>query len=550
MKQFCLLISLSCCAILFAQKKTSNPTQTVNQKPKLVVGIVVDQMRWDYLFRFKQIFKANGGFNRLMSEGFNCNNTFIPYTPTVTAAGHTCVYTGSVPGIHGITGNAWYDKDLGRNIYCSEDKTVEGVGGKDEVIGQMSPRNMQTTTITDELRINSNFKSKVIGVALKDRGSILPAGHSANAAYWYDGKSGNFITSTYYMKSLPTWVNNFNNRKLVDSLYSLGWNTLLPKEQYLTLATADEKEYEAKPFGKDQVAFPYDFKKFIGKDFSKISTTPHGNTLTTEMAKAALLAEQMGKDNITDFLAISYSSPDYIGHSFGPNSWEIVDNYARLDEELGNLLDFLDKEVGKGQYTVFLTADHAVAHVAGFMKENKLPAGTIDEEAGIKNVNKKLKEVFGADSLILSTYNYQLTLNHTSIKRNNIEKEDLVAWIIDYFSKVEGVARVFELDELMETPLNSTLKERIANGYFPSRSGDIQVIYKPGYMDGKSTGTTHGLWNPYDSHIPLLWYGWGIKKGSSHKEVYMTDIAATLAALLKIQMPNGCVGKVIEEVMK
>ncbi len=536
--------------LVIAQNKTAvKPTNAAN-KPKLVVGIVIDQMRWDYLFRFKNIFKANGGFNRLMNEGFNCNNTFIPYTPTVTAAGHTCVYTGSVPGIHGITGNAWYDKDLGRNVYCSEDKSVVGVGGKDEVIGQMSPKNMLTTTITDELRMSSNFASKVIGIALKDRGSILPAGHSANAAYWYDGKSGNFITSTYYMKSLPTWVNNFNDRKLVDSLYKLNWSTSLPKEQYLALATDDQKDYEAKPFGKEQLGFPYDFSKFIGKDFSKISTTPYGNTLTTEMAKAALLAEKLGKRNETDFLAISYSSPDYIGHSFGPNSWEIVDNYARLDAELGNFFNFLDKEIGKGQYTVFLTADHAVAHVAGFMKENKLPAGTIDEEAGVKNVNKKLKEVFGADSLILSNYNYQLTLNKASIKRNDIDKEKLVEWIIDHFSKVEGIARVFEVDELMETPLNSTLKERLANGYYPSRSGDIQLIFKPGYMDGKNTGTTHGLWNPYDSHIPLLWYGWGVKKGSSHKEVYMTDIAPTLAALLKIQMPNGCVGKVIEEVLK
>ena len=550
MKKLMLCLFLGSSFVVIAQNKTAvKPTNAAN-KPKLVVGIVIDQMRWDYLFRFKNIFKANGGFNRLMNEGFNCNNTFIPYTPTVTAAGHTCVYTGSVPGIHGITGNAWYDKDLGRNVYCSEDKSVVGVGGKDEVIGQMSPKNMLTTTITDELRMSSNFASKVIGIALKDRGSILPAGHSANAAYWYDGKSGNFITSTYYMKSLPTWVNNFNDRKLVDSLYKLNWSTSLSKEQYLALATDDQKDYEAKPFGKEQLGFPYDFSKFIGKDFSKISTTPYGNTLTTEMAKAALLAEKLGKRNETDFLAISYSSPDYIGHSFGPNSWEIVDNYARLDVELGNFFDFLDKEVGKGQYTIFLTADHAVAHVAGFMKENKLPAGTIDEEAGVKNVNKKLKEVFGADSLILSNYNYQLTLNKPSIKRNEIDREKLVEWIIEHFSKVEGIARVFEVDELMETPLNHTIKERIANGYYPSRSGDIQLIFKPGYMDGKSTGTTHGLWNPYDSHIPLVWYGWGIKKGSSHKEVYMTDIAPTLAALLKIQMPNGCVGKVIDEVLK
>lgn len=531
-----------------AQNKAVKPA-AAPAKPKLVVGIVIDQMRWDYLYRFNDLFKANGGFKRLMEQGFNCNNTFIPYTPTVTACGHTCVYTGSVPGIHGITGNNWWDKTLNRTVYCSEDKSVQGVGGKDEVIGQMSPKNMLTTTITDELRLATNFQSKVIGVALKDRGAILPAGHSANAAYWYDGKSGNFITSTYYANSLPAWVNNFNNRKLVDSLYKLNWNTALPKETYLKYATEDVKDYESKPFGKDQIAFPYNLAKFAGNDYTKISTTPYGNTLTTEMAKAALIAEQLGKGATTDFLAVSYSSPDYIGHSFGPNSWEMVDDYVRLDAELGNLFDFLDKQIGKGSYTVFLTADHAVAHVPGFMKEHKLPGGTIDDEAGMKELNKKLKENFGADSLILATHNYQLTLNHASIKRNSIDKDKLVQWIIGYYEKIEGVSRVFEIEELMEQPINKTIREMLANGYYPSRSGDIQLIFKPGYIDGKNTGTTHGLWNPYDSHIPLLFYGWGIKKGSTHKETYMTDISATIAALLKIQMPNGSVGKVIEEVL-
>jgi predicted AlkP superfamily pyrophosphatase or phosphodiesterase len=524
--------------------------QAASAKPKLVVGIVIDQMRWDYLYRFNKLYKENGGFKRLMGQGFSCDNTLIPYTPTVTAVGHTCVYTGSVPGINGIVGNNWWDKTLNRTVYCSEDKTVQGVCSKDEVTGQMSPKNMLTTTITDELRLSSNFKSKTIGIALKDRGAILPAGHSANAAYWYDGKSGNFITSTYYMNALPAWVNAFNNRKLVDSLYKLNWNPILSKDQYLEYSTDDVKDYEAKPFGKDQLGFPYNLAKFAGNDFTKISTTPYGNTLTTEMAKATLVAEKLGKGNYTDFLTVSYSSTDYIGHSFGPNSWEMVDDYVRLDTELGNLLDFLDKEVGKGAYTVFLTADHAVAHIPAFLKENKIPGGSIDDEALVKDANKKLKEAFGADSLILASHNYQLILNKASIKRNSLDKEKITDWIIDYFSKVEGISRVFELDELMETTINSTIKDMLANGYYPSRSGDIQIIFKPGYIDGKGTGTTHGLWNPYDSHIPLLWYGCGIKQGHTHRNTYMTDIAATVAALLKIQMPNGCIGKVIEEVLK
>jgi predicted AlkP superfamily pyrophosphatase or phosphodiesterase len=536
--------------IAIAQKNVSPAAEQAVQRPKLVVGIVIDQMRWDYLYRFNPLFKANGGFKRMMGDGFSCDNTLIPYTPTVTACGHTCVYTGSVPAVHGITGNSWWDNQLMRAVYCSEDKTVIGVGGKSDEEGQMSPRNMLTTTVCDELRLATNFKSKVIGVALKDRGSILPAGHSANGAYWYEGKSGNFITSTYYMNDLPDWVKQFNSRKLVDSLYKLNWNTILPKETYLQYATADVKEYEGKPFGKDATGFPYDLSKYAGKDYSKISSTPYGNTLTAEMAKAAVVAEKLGKGEATDFLAVSFSSTDYIGHSFGPNSWEQVDDYVRLDEELGKLLAFLDEKVGKNQYTVFLTADHAVAHVPGFMKENKLPGGVIDDAGMMKEMNAKLKEKFGVENTIVSMFNYQVYLNHPRIDSAKADEAGIRNWIIQYVKKNEAVANAFATAEIMTTPINKTLREMLANGYNPRRSGDIQIILKPGYIEGGTTGTTHGLWYPYDAHIPLLWYGWGIKKGRTSHETYMTDIAPTVASLLRIQMPSGTVGKVIEEVMK
>lgn len=534
----------------FSQKNSQTGESGTVSRPKLVVGIVIDQMRWDYLYRFKPLFRPNGGFSRMMGEGFSCENTLIPYTPTVTACGHTCIYTGSVPSIHGITGNAWWDNQLMRSVYCSEDKTVKGVGGKTEEDGQMSPRNMLTTTICDELRLATNFKSKVIGVALKDRGSILPAGHSANAAYWYEGKSGNFITSTYYMQELPDWVNAFNNRKLADSLYKIGWNTFLPREVYKDYATEDMKSYEGKPFGREAAGFPYDLTAFIGNDFSKISSTPYGNTLTAEMAKAAVIAEKMGKGTNTDFLAVSFSSPDYIGHSFGPNSWEMVDDYVRLDEELGKFFTFLDATIGRGNYTSFLTADHAVAHIPGFMKENKLPGGLVDDANMQKEMNAQLKEKFGIDNIIVSMMNYQVYLNHPKLEAAKQNDEPIKNWIINYVMKKDAVANAFPTASILTTPLNKTLREMLANGYNPNRSGDIQIILKPGYIDGGATGTTHGLWYPYDAHIPLLWYGWGIKKGKTNKETYMTDIAPTLAALLHIQMPSGSVGTVINDVIK
>ncbi len=519
------------------------------QRPKLVVGIVIDQMRWDYLYRFNSLFAANGGFKRMMGEGFTSNNTLIPYAPTVTACGHTCVYTGSVPAIHGITGNAWWDNQLMRTVYCSEDKTVSTIGSTTDA-GQMSPKNMLTTTICDELRLATNFKSKVIGIAIKDRGSILPAGHSANAAYWYDSKTGDFITSSYYMKELPAWVNQFNKRKIVDSFYQIGWKTVLNKSVYTDYATEDIKAYEATPFGKEMNAFPYDLSKFKGKDYGKISTTPFGNSLTVEMAKAAIISEKLGKGDVTDFLAVSFSSPDYIGHSYGPNSWEMVDDYVRLDTELGNLLSFLDASVGKNQYTIFLTADHAVAHVPGFMKENKLPGGIFDDNTTRKELNDQIKDKFGVNLAIESFFNYQVTLNHIKIDSAKADIDVIKKLIISGLLKKEAVANAVETSKIMESTLNKTQREMFANGYYPNRCGDIQIILKPGFIEGGSTGTTHGLWAPYDAHIPLLFYGWGIKKGSTNKENYMTDIAPTIAALLHIQMPSGSVGKVIDEAFK
>lgn len=515
------------------------------ERPKLIVGIVVDQMRWDYLYRFSERYTA-GGFKRMLNRGFSCENTFIPYVPTITACGHSSIYSGSVPAISGISGNFWWDKEQMRSVYCTEDTSVNTVGSS-STLGKMSPKNMLVTTICDELRLATNFRSKVVGIAIKDRGGILPAGHSANAAYWFDNTTGDWITSTYYMKELPAWVNDFNKQKLVDKYFQQGWNLLYPANTYIQ-STADEKKYEGKPLGDK---FPYDLKKFIGKSYGTLPVTPYGNTFTAEFAKAAITAEKLGADDITDFLAISFSPPDYIGHTFGPNSIEAEDGFLRLDKELAGLFDFLDTKVGKDQYTVFLSADHGAAQVPEFMQENKLPAGRVYMSTVTEKLNKALKEKYNIGNIIVSNENYQLHLNHPKLDSAKANKKEIIQWIVDRLSVEPGVFRAFPLDDLNSVPLPGRLREMMNNGYNPRRNGDIQVMLFPHYIDAYSgTGTTHGLWNPYDSHIPLLWYGWGIKQGKTNRETYMTDIAPTLAAMLRIQMPSGCIGHPIGEVMK
>lgn len=534
--------------ILICLAMTSAFTQSI-KRPKLIVGIVIDQMRYDYLYKYYDRYDDKGGFKTLLNGGFSCENTFIPYIPTVTACGHSCIYTGSVPAINGITGNIWWDNDLKRSVYCTEDSTVHTIG-TNTAAGLQSPRNLLTNTIGDELKLATNFKSKVIGVALKDRGSILPAGHTGDAAYWYDGSAGKWITSDYYMKTLPDWVVAFNEKKLIDDYYKKGWQTLYPPDSY-SESTKDINAYEAKPLGSNSKGFPYDLAAFAGKNYSTVLSTPFGNILTAEFAKQAVISENLGNDDITDLLAVSFSSPDYIGHAFGPNSIEVEDNYLRLDKDLGDFIRFLDDRVGKNEYLLFLSADHGVAHVPAFASEHHIPSGTLDVGSIKERLNNDLNEKMGKNNLILSIANYQINLNSDAIKFDDNKMAEVKKLIIDYLSKEPGIERVIDLENLGGATLNEKVKMMISNGYNPHRSGQLQIILQPQWMENYgNTGTTHGNWNPYDSHIPLLWYGWGIGKGQSNREVYMTDIAPTIAGLLHIQMPNGSVGHVISEVAK
>ncbi len=538
---------LLCVFSLCMMGVASAQTQTT-AKPKLVVGIVIDQMRWDYLYRFNDLYVANG-LKRLLNKGFSCENTLIPYVPTYTAVGHTCVYTGSVPAYTGIVGNNWFDKTTNTNVYCTDDSTVNPVGSNTKG-GKMSPENLWVTTITDELRLSNNFKSKVIGIAMKDRGAILPAGHSANAAYWYDDKSGKWISSTYYMQQLPDWVSQFNAKDVAGNYMKQDWNTLLPINKY-DLSSADDEPYENAIKGEKTVTFPHRLSTIGDADkYESFKTTPFANSFTFDFAKSAIENEALGKNTVPDFLTVSISSTDYIGHSFGPNSVEIEDTYLRLDNDIADFLQYLDTKVGKGNYLVFLTADHGVAHIPAFLAEHKIPGGVFNEGEVSRELNKMIEDEFGMKNVVQSLQNYQVYLNADEISKQGKDLSAVKKSVIRFLAAKPFIIHVFDTRELASTTMPEPQKTMMGNGFNPKRSGDIQFTFKPGYFDGGKKGTTHGLWNPYDAHIPLLWYGWNIKPGKTNRETYMTDIAATVAALLQIQMPSGCVGKVITELTK
>lgn len=512
------------------------------ERPKLVVGIVVDQMRWDYLYRYQKRY-TDGGFKRLLGEGFSCENTMIPYVPSVTAIGHTCIYTGSVPSIHGIAGNNFV-KD-GKKVYCTDDDSVKPVGTTSEA-ALMSPRNLWVSTIGDEMKIASNGRAKVVGVALKDRASILPAGHNPNGAFWFDDQTGCFITSSYYMDRLPKWVEAFNDKRLPEQYLSQKWNTLYPKNTY-TESTTDENEYENGIREGVKATLPLNLPELYKKyGYGIIRNTPFGNSLTLDMAKAAIDGEQLGADDETDLLAVSCSSTDYIGHQVGTHAIETEDTYLRLDKAIADFLTYLDSKVGKGNYLVFLSADHGAMNNAAFLQDRRIPAGSWDASATAKKLNHVLaKEYPEAGDIVKTVMNYQVFFNRDVIKSKQLDFDNIKQTVVNVLKEDPSVLYACDMAKASTESIPEEVKFRIINGYNRERSGDVVIILKPNFYAHGMKGTDHGAWNSYDTHIPLVFMGWGIKHGATTKQTFMTDIAPTIAAMLHVQAPNGCVGKAI-----
>lgn len=537
------VISFLSMALLGCGTVSAQQSNTVAiERPKLVVGIVVDQMRWDYLYRYQKRY-TDGGFKRLLGEGFSCENTMIPYVPSVTAIGHTCIYTGSVPSIHGIAGNNFV-KD-GKKVYCTDDDSVKPVGTTSEA-ALMSPRNLWVSTIGDEMKIASNGRAKVVGVALKDRASILPAGHNPNGAFWFDDQTGCFITSSYYMDRLPKWVEAFNGKRLPEQYLSQKWNTLYPKNTY-TESTTDENEYENGIREGVKATLPLNLPELYKKyGYGIIRNTPFGNSLTLDMAKAAIDGEQLGADDETDLLAVSCSSTDYIGHQVGTHAIETEDTYLRLDKAIADFLAYLDSKVGKGNYLVFLSADHGAMNNAAFLQDRRIPAGSWDASATAKKLNHVLaKEYPEAGDIVKTVMNYQVFFNRDVIKSKQLDFDNIKQTVVNVLKEDPSVLYACDMAKASTESIPEEVKSRIINGYNRERSGDVVIILKPNFYAHGMKGTDHGAWNSYDTHIPLVFMGWGIKHGATTKQTFMTDIAPTIAAMLHVQAPNGCVGKAI-----
>ncbi|KAB1067507.1 alkaline phosphatase family protein [Tamlana haliotis] len=529
-------------------QSVSNTSKSPVQ-PKLVVGIVVDQMRYDYLTRFDSRY-GDGGFKRMISEGFNCKNNHFNYVPTKTAPGHAAIFTGTTPKYNGIISNYWYDKETKEEVYCAGDESVQPLGTTDKA-GKMSPSRMLTTTFADENKLFTQMKGKTIGISVKDRGAILPAGHTADAAYWFHGDDeGVFISSSFYMEALPKWVSKFNSSKQAAS-YLKKWDVYYDMDTY-TASGPDLNDYEGGFKGKETATFPYNLKKLKDQNgnYSILKATPFGNSLTTDFAIAAIEGEDLGQDGITDVLTLSYSCTDYVGHNFGVNSKEIEDTYIRLDKDLERFFNVLDKEVGKGEYVVFLTADHGAVDVPAYLHAHNIPSGYLDNKGRKEVFNDFLVKTYGTTEVVENISNEQIFLNKAKLKELGLKSVDVQNAIVEEQMSYMHISKAYTRNAIVSTEFTEGIEGMIKRGFNQKRSGDVVLVNDPAYISYGKTGSTHGSGLNYDTHVPFLIFGQGVAHGETTERTSITDIAPTISTLLGISFPNAATGKPLGYVLK
>ncbi len=541
------IVVLLLSVIFIGSNKNGDPVKkNHDETPKLVVGIIVDQMRYDYIYKYWDHY-VDGGIKRLMNEGFSFDDAHYNYAPTYTGPGHASVYTGSTPAYHGIIGNSWFIKETGGSTNVVGDVNVKTVGSESSN-GERSPHWLLSSTVTDELRMSKNMQSKVVGVAIKDRGAILPAGYLGNA-YWFDSKESKIVSSTFYHDELPDWVNKFNDRNLPAQYVSKPWETLLPIENYIE-SVEDDNRYEGTITKKFPVTFPHDLPAMADSSGTSIFTsTPFGNTYTFELAYAAIEGENLGQSKETDFLAVSFSATDAVGHIFAPSSKELQDTYIRFDRDMADFLSYLDDKFGKDNVLLFLTADHAGAQNTRYLQDLKMPTGTLVRKDIEKMLREELTEMYGFDP-VRRFESMQLFLDYDLLRENKVKAEEVQKDAANLLVTVEGVAGALTSYTMQNTTFDDPIRKRMQLGFNVTRSGDVVYWTDPQWFaSSRERGTTHGTPWSYDARVPVLFYGWDIPAGNSTEHVGIIDIAPTVANFLNIPYTSANIGKPLNHLM-
>lgn len=550
MRKFLVGVSLVCSLSLGLVAFVYSQSQNFNVKPKLAVLVVFDQLRGDYLFRWQEHYPP-GGFKRLISEGAVFDNCHYPYAGTITGAGHASLATGTTPSVHGIIGNDWYDRNEKKSVYCAASSRWKSVpeaknlSEKDSKRGGGNPDRLLAPTIADALKKSTQNQGKVISLSFKDRSAVLPGGFSPNSCLWFDPLLGMFQTSTFYPAGLPRWAKEFNESDFIFRWKGRAWEKYRTDLDYHSIQGADDQEGEGTGKGQGKV-FPHPFGKTEKDYFDALYTSPFGNEVILDLAKKAIVAENLGKNASPDLLMVSFSCNDPVGHSWGPDSQEVFDVTLRTDRLVNNLLDFLDKEIGRENYTLVLSADHGICPLPEVSKARGLDAGRVNTDTFAKDLEMamlaKFEKLPTGSKYLESFSNGYVYFNQAVLKKQGIALADAVAFVKAWSLRQTGILAAYSVQDFL-TPSNpkDPFAAMIANSYYPGRSGDLYLVLKPYYVPGTYlTGTTHGSPHSYDTHVPLVVFGANIQPGLHHEKVPPTLASAILAKSLGIPNPEKC----------
>ncbi len=527
---------------LFSQVETMIPSD----KPKLVVAIVVEQMRQDYIDRFWDNFDHKG-FKKLAINGTYCQNANFNYSLTQTSPGYTTIVTGAEPSEHGIVSDYWFNPLTGEKEICIADSRSKSVGVKNGD-GAYSPKNIMTTTYSDEAKLFNRGKSKILSISLSQYGAVLSSGFSADAAYWMDPETGNWISSSYYMDKLPEWVEDLNDKKMPDEYLTRQWSPMMEIDRYNEVLP-DSSIYE---FGIDGVykVFPYVYEDIVKTvpDYDLLYMIPEGNTHTTDLAIASLYNENLGKDDETDFLFVNYTVSENIGKLYGPQSIEIQDLMLRLDQDLGHLIDVIEETVGKNNVLIYLTSNHGVSETPQYLLDNKMPAGNFKQHYILALLNSYLKAMYGEGNWVLDYSNNQIYLNKTLIEDSQIPLAEFQEKVISFIINSSGISNAISSHQFQNIVFMQGMPQKMQNSFNQKRSGDIMISLKSGWIEDIPYTTNHNSGYKYDTNVPLIFYGWKVKKQKLYYNINMTDIAPTISMILGTPAPPVSSGRTLEDV--
>ncbi|MCB8994460.1 MAG: alkaline phosphatase family protein [Bacteroidales bacterium] len=535
-----------CFLLIFPVDIFSQNPSVPPEKPKLIIGIVISEMRYDYINRYWDKF-SEGGFKRLVNGGTYCKNTHHDYLISEPGEGFASIATGAYPDVHGIVSDYWYDRLRDKVSFCISDDNVNTVGGPYEA-GKYSPKALMSSSLSDQARVAAQFKPRVISISLDPRAAVLSGGRSANAAYWFDSEKGNWITSSYYLDSLPSWVNDFNAKNFPELYLQRLWEPVNPLETY-TESMPDDNKYESGFSGKK--TFPYDLNKMSlikknQRNYDLLRYTPYGNSLTKDFAIASIVNEGLGTGASTDWLQLGFSASGYMGSKFSSASVEIEDTYLRLDKDLEHFLNFVDQQIGMKNVLIYLTSDNAMADDPAFLTDQGMPSGYFNYNSAMSLLGTYLNLIYGKGDWVKFYYAQQIYLNRDLIENSKLSLSEFQSVVAAFMIQFEGVSNTLTATNLMTNNYTRGFFEKIQKSYNQKRSGDVLLHLSPGWTE-KGVEKQYASAFRYDTHVPLIWYGWKIGRSSIFRPVSVTDIMPTIAVFLDIPRSGSIEGNLIKE---